>query len=159
MCRFWDSPADLGSQVSRSLVKLIKTHPAIGWVRGDLVPDQSTIEEILQLKKQIESLKAELENVRTQAPEGTSSLAQGNDTFALEFSFVASPDQWAHNGSTYSSKIEATWDDIFASVSPLMINEASDDQFKSALNRLVSELADSSLSHSPLGFERVDHSG
>jgi len=30
MCRFWESPADLGSQVSRSLVKLIKTHPGIG---------------------------------------------------------------------------------------------------------------------------------
>ena len=41
MCRFWDSPADLGSQVSRSLVKLMKTTPATGWVRGDLVPDES----------------------------------------------------------------------------------------------------------------------
>jgi hypothetical protein len=32
-CRFWDSPADLGQHVSRSLVKLQKTHPAVGWVR------------------------------------------------------------------------------------------------------------------------------
>src|ERR1700733_12905624 len=43
MCRFWESPADLGSQVSRSLVKLIKNSPAVGWVKADLVPDQSAV--------------------------------------------------------------------------------------------------------------------
>src|SRR5713226_1242078 len=56
MCRFWDSPADLGSQVSRSLVKLIKTHPAVGWVRADLVPDVTAAEEILRLRNRIEGL-------------------------------------------------------------------------------------------------------
>lgn len=34
LCRFWTNPAELGSQVSRSLVPLIKTSTAIGWV-GD----------------------------------------------------------------------------------------------------------------------------
>jgi len=51
MCRFWTSPADLGSVVSRSLIKLIKAHPAIGWVRADLLPDQSAAEEMLRMKK------------------------------------------------------------------------------------------------------------
>jgi len=57
MCRFWTSPADLGSVVSRSLVKLIKTHPAVGWVRADLLPDQSAAEEMLRLRKRVENWK------------------------------------------------------------------------------------------------------
>jgi hypothetical protein len=35
MCRFWNDPVDLGSQVSRSLVKLIKSNPMPGWVKAD----------------------------------------------------------------------------------------------------------------------------
>lgn len=30
MCKFWNSPSDLGSQVSRSLIKLIRSKPRIG---------------------------------------------------------------------------------------------------------------------------------
>lgn len=55
MCRFWESPPDLGSQVSRSLVKLIKSHPGIGWVRANLVPDESATKESLINKLNAES--------------------------------------------------------------------------------------------------------
>lgn len=145
VCRFWDSPADLGSQVSRSLIKLIKSNPGNGWVRGNLVPDSSAAEEILKLKNQIEDLKSELESVKTEAPKGTDELSQGNDYFMMGFSFVASPDEYSFNGNRYSSKTEATWNDIFAAVSPLMIDEETDDGFKQGLNYLISRLTHSSL--------------
>src|SRR5438270_9591112 len=41
MCKRWSSPKDLGSVVSRSIVKLIKASPAVGWVRATIVPDES----------------------------------------------------------------------------------------------------------------------
>ncbi len=34
-CKFWDGPADLGSVVSRSLIRLIRQRPAVGWVRAN----------------------------------------------------------------------------------------------------------------------------
>ena len=37
LCKYWTNPQDLGSVVSRSLIQLIKTKPAIGWVRADNV--------------------------------------------------------------------------------------------------------------------------
>lgn len=142
VCRFWESPADLGSKVSRSLIKLIKSSPGVGWVRGDLVPGRSAAEEILQLKKQIDTLKTELEIVKTEAPEGTGNLSQGADFFTLHFSFVAaSPTQWSLEGTTYRSKTITTWNNIFAAVSPLMIDEATDEDFKTGLNNLVINLA------------------
>lgn len=47
MCRFWVNPSDLGSQISRSLVKFIKTYPGIGWVRGDRIPDEAALKSYL----------------------------------------------------------------------------------------------------------------
>lgn len=34
MCKYWTNAVELGSVVSRSFIKLQKSHPAIGWVRG-----------------------------------------------------------------------------------------------------------------------------
>lgn len=152
MCRFWDSPADLGSQVSRSLVKLIKSNPGIGWVRGDIVPDESAIEEILGLRRRIEDLQQELLAASTHGPEGTRGLAQGEDIFEINYTFVASPNEYAHNGSSYQASVNAEWDDIFSAVSPLMINEATERVLTNALNKLISDLAYSDLKKSK-GFK------
>src|SRR5258706_2850866 len=35
LCKQWESPQELGCVVSRSLVQLIKTTPAVGWVRAN----------------------------------------------------------------------------------------------------------------------------
>lgn len=136
MCKYWDTPAELGSVVSRSLIMLQKKHPGIGWVRGDLVPNQETTLEILNLKKQIEQLQSELEEASTKAPTGTEKLAQGEDEFYINFSCKSS-----YEFSTYSwnNEIKVTWDDIFYRVSPLMIHEADDIQIQRALNGLVDE--------------------
>jgi hypothetical protein len=140
-CRFWETPADLGSQVSRSLIKLIKSHPGVGWVRGSLVPDESAIEEILGLRRLVEELQAELEASRLCAPEGTSGLAQGSDVFELHFSFVTYGHEFDIDGTSYSHSVAVSWDNIFSSVSPLMINETSERQFSDALTALAREAA------------------
>lgn len=137
MCRFWDSPADLGSQVSRSLVKLIKTTPAVGWVRGDLVPELPAAEEILRLRTRIEELEAGLRAVRTEAPEGTASLAQGDDEVDIGFSFSGSASGRSYDAVTYRHSQTVTWNGLFAAVAPLMINEASDSDFCEQVSRFI----------------------
>jgi hypothetical protein len=137
MCRFWDSPSDLGSQVSRSLVKLIKAHPAIGWVRGDQVPSEGATTEILSLRRTIEELEKKLSSVANEAPEGAGLLAQGQDEVSLGYTFAASETRWAHDGTTYSADAALTWDDVFSSLAPLMIDEADESTLTTALNGLV----------------------
>jgi hypothetical protein len=137
MCRFWDSPADLGSQVSRSLVKLIKTHPSVGWVRGDLVPDLPAAEEILRLRNRIEELEGNLAAARTQAPEGTGSLAQGDDPFSVEYKFQSHLPGKSYEATDYTHNIVFTWNEIFAAISPLMINEVSEPELRDALNDVL----------------------
>lgn len=155
MCRFWENPPDLGSQVSRSLVKLIKSSPGIGWVRGNLVPDESTVEEILGLRRMIEELQAELQATRTTGPEGTSDLAQGADSYQVEFSFVASPTQSTYSGSKYASSTVLEWDDIFSTVSPLMIHEATEHDISRALSTLVRDHAYTGLQKQK-GLEKLN---
>lgn len=143
MCRFWESPADLGSQVSRSLVKLIKSNPAVGWVRADQVPDASAAEEILRLKKVAEELEAQLQATRLHPPEGTDALAQGDDEFSFSFSFtVKKPGDYLDRGKEmHSHKVAPTWNRIFAAVSPKLIDELSEPALRGALNNFVAELA------------------
>jgi hypothetical protein len=140
MVRFWESPSDLGSQVSRSLVKLIRTEPAIGWVRATFATTEETTRELLTLRKRIEELERELQRARVTAPEGTEGLAQGEESFDIQLEFRAF-DPADYQTSKWTWEVTETWDDIFASIAPLMINEASDHQIRASLNEFVEESA------------------
>ncbi|MBB4607413.1 hypothetical protein GGR59_003697 [Xanthomonas arboricola] len=137
MCRFWDSPADLGSQVSRSLVKLIKAHPAIGWVRGDEVPSEGATAEILSLRRTVEELERKLTAAATKAPDEAKALAQGDDEVSLGYTFIHASSGYRHDGTTYGDECVLTWDEIFSSLAPLMIDESDEATLMSSLNGLI----------------------
>ncbi len=89
MVKYWVSASDLGSVVSRSLVKWIKSNPAVGWVKADNIVDKDMIQENLQLRKRLEEMTKELENATLRAPLGTESLSQGDDLVEIEYRFNA----------------------------------------------------------------------
>lgn len=137
MCKFWTTPADLGSAVSRSLVKLIKTNPAVGWVKADLLPEKSATEEILRLRQQIEDLQDQLTESQQTSTIGTEHLAQGNDTLEIRYSFGGfKKSEWSPD-TTYKNSFNTTWNDIFSAISPLLIDEASEDTIKKRLDKFV----------------------
>jgi hypothetical protein len=131
MVKFWSSPKDLGSVVSRSIVKLIKSNPAVGWIRADEPVDGQTAQEILALKKQVEELQARLRQTRNQPPGGTQGLAQGAEryelTFKTKFEDVKSV-QW-----TWDTSTRLTWDGICKAVLPVMIDKATESEITTAL--------------------------
>lgn len=139
MCRHWESPSDLGSQVSRSLIKLIKDKPSIGWVKASLLPSEDTIKEILQLKSEIEVLKLELEKAKNVAPEGTEDLSQGIDKNEFSFKFNARATDWriTDRDKYFTSVLTCSWDEIFAEISPLLIDEASENALRIKVNSLI----------------------
>lgn len=136
VCKYWATAADLGSVVSRSLVKLIKTKPAVGWVRADLVPDQAASQEILNLKKRIEELEGIIEKARTEAPSGTEELSQGEDSFSLRYTYETGG-EFAFSEVVYASNMTATWNKMFSTISPILIDEASESSIKEALNQFI----------------------
>ena len=139
MCKSWTSPAELGSVVSRSLIRLMKSSPATGWVRADQATDVNSTKEILRLRTRIEELESELEAIATRPPEGSEALAQGADTFAIRFTFLShDPRKNAEiYGKSHATAVSTTWNDIFGDMAPLMIHEANDEQLIDHLNGFV----------------------
>lgn len=138
LCKHWDSPAELGSVVSRSLIQLIKAEPGIGWVRANELPDKDAMTELLRLRRQVDELQDELNRSRTSAPKGAEELAQGDETHELNCTVsTRAPGEYSNSGWGYF--LDAAWNEIFASVAPLMIHEASEAKLKGALDDFVLE--------------------
>ena len=136
MCRYWENATDLGSQVSRSLVKLIKDKPRPGWVKSTFLPSEDTTKEILELKKQNELLLIEIEKSKSKAPEGSENLSSGNDTIEINFS-VTAKGSYGIGSKQYTSEVALKWDEVFAEISPLMIDETTEGTIISKVNEII----------------------
>jgi hypothetical protein len=135
LCKHWESPQELGSVVSRSLIQLIKSTPAVGWVRANELADREATLELLQLRRRVEELQTELSRARISAPKGSEGLAQGDEEHSISFFFAATP-PGQYQSSTWSSTFTPTWNEIFACIAPLMIHEATEPALKTALDSL-----------------------
>jgi len=128
MCKFWTNPADLGSAVSRSLIKLIKSSPAVGWVKADLLPTKDTTEEMLRLRQKVEELQNQIAEKDTGVFENLQELSQGDDKVHLNLSFGLNKEgsKYRYRPDYYLTKtISTTWNKVFSVISPLLIDEAS----------------------------------
>jgi hypothetical protein len=132
MVKQWRTPHELGSVVSRSLIKLIKTNPATGWVRSDELAEGPAAKELLRLRKEIEELQRRLQQSTVQAPTGTENLSSGDEEFSIGFDaeFVDGAD-----GESYTQRVSLllTWNRIFGVLAPLMIDRASAAELEEAL--------------------------
>lgn len=148
MCKFWSTPEELGSVVSRSLIRLIKTNPATGWVRADSLPDQEAMSKIVRLRARVDDLERELEEASSGPPKGTEDLAQGDDIVELGYTFSAADksERELSDLSTILGRSDAgryrgtcivTWNEVFSALSPLMIDEETDSRIQRALNSFV----------------------
>lgn len=136
LCKHWETAQELGSVVSRSLIQLIKSTPAVGWVRANELADREATMELLQLRRRVDELQTELSRARISAPKGSEGLAQGDDRHAISFSFVAR-DRSAYTTVARSSIFSPTWNEMFACIAPLMIHEATEPSLKNALDNLA----------------------
>lgn len=137
LCKHWTSPADLGSAVSRSLIKLIKSSPAIGWVKADLLPEKSTTEEILRLRQKIEDLQTQINDSAAASFAGTVTLAQGDDLVTVSYSFGAYLGLKWQPEATYEASFNASWNDLFSAISPVLIDEGSDDAVRKSILEFI----------------------
>jgi len=127
ICKSWTTPQELGSVVSRSIVKLMKEKPGVGWVRADLIPDENAALEILRLRTENDGLKRDLELTKSEPPKESKSLASGDEEIQLHFSFSS-------GGSGHvEESINVSWNKLFATLAPVMIDGASEIALKSKL--------------------------
>lgn len=142
--KFWTDAKDLGSQISRSLIKLIKNHPSPGWVRADNLPDQSAAEEILSLRKEIDRLKRELEVSIHEQPESARNLAQGTDSYGLPVSIRWKINMFDKEEEGFTVPIE--WNEVLFAIGPALIDAATSATVRAKLEQYVKDTRDFSQS-------------
>lgn len=136
LVKYWENAEQLGSVVSRSMIKLIKDFPADGWVRSGTAVDEATLKEISRLQKENKELQDRLRSIATEAPKGTEQFAQGTDEVIVAFTFNGTH---LKNKKRYScqSSFCFTWNELFEGVAPNMIDECSEERFFYSLCRLI----------------------
>jgi hypothetical protein len=130
LCKLWSSPAELGSVVSRSLVQLMKSSPAIGWVRGSDVGDPL---EAARLRARVEELETEIATFASSGPKGAENLAQGDENYTLNFSVevIDSKKDWKNRILQRGEyDLTLTWNEIIAAVLPPFQVEGDEDNIE-----------------------------
>lgn len=138
LCKHWESPAELGSVVSRSLIQLIKAEPGVGWVRANELPDKDATLELLRLRRQVDELQTELSRSRTTAPKGAEDLAQGDEYHSFNCTMATQPPD-DYNYKYWTLELSTSWNEVFSAIAPLMIDEAAEPKLKEALNEFATE--------------------
>jgi hypothetical protein len=136
LCKFYSSPKDLGGSVSRSLVRLIKDRPRPGWVKATQLPSEDTTKELLALRKQIEELKDQNNRLSSEAPAQSKDLSQGDDEFVIDFSAGSHIYNYGNEEFGFGN-VKSNWNEIFAFISPFMVDEASEQKLREEINILV----------------------
>jgi hypothetical protein len=135
LCKFWEGPAELGSVVSRSLVRLIKQNPGVGWVRSNEIVDGAAATEVLRLRRQIEELEEKLAAARNSAPPGTEAFSQGYEEYSVDYHFDSM--DAANDGWAWDFSIDLSWNEIFYDVGPNLIDETSEAGLRASMNRMI----------------------
>ncbi|OBI38805.1 hypothetical protein A5709_00725 [Mycobacterium sp. E1386] len=127
--KYFTSAAELGGQVAMSLVNLVDSQPAVGWVRGDTVLSEDAEREILKLRAQLAEAREKSQTLvaeKTQAiGVDPTKLAQGEDSveFPLRIyskAYNNDTDEWVWS--------TVTWNDVLATLGPSMIDEATEEE-------------------------------
>ncbi|WP_422134285.1 DUF4062 domain-containing protein [Endozoicomonas sp. ALD040] len=143
LCKYWNSPVDLGAKVSRSITQLIKHEPAIGWTRADqVIEDQSS--KILELNKKIKSLEETIRKLSAKEPSGIEGLSKGNDKLSISCCYETKVPTTGKNNVTYWKKgkeydydLKTTWDSLFAYIAPEIINPSSEYRITARINSFI----------------------
>lgn len=142
MVKLWSDPKELPGYVAQALIKIRKSHPAVGWVRGDLAMTPETELEISQLRLRVQELTAELTRKKSHASAPIDDLAEGSDPFFLELLVQFSRRAGAGSMEIASEMVSVptTWDDLLKDMGPKLMQEATEAEFEEALkNHLVSQ--------------------
>ena len=116
-CREWADRTELVKAVFTGILQLKKTRPGVGWVKSPEASDASLIEEALRLRREVDSLKKNVEMAERQlAPSGTEELAQGDDLTHVTVDF--SPTDALSDEAVVTVDASLRWSDVFRSVLP-----------------------------------------
>ena len=129
LCKYWSSPRDLSGVVSRGIAYIKQNRPAVGWVRGDLVPNADAIQEIFRLQHRVSDLEQQLSEAQGKPPHGVEGLAQGDEPVVLTF-------RHATTSGRGETPYEFTWNQLISLLGPILLEGATENNLLDKLNEV-----------------------
>lgn len=124
-CKFWNSAADLGGKVSRSLVQLKKKHPSDGWVPGRYAADQAMVAEMERMRARIAELEFDALINKDSAPENIDDLSGGEELYYIPQELYVND-----KGKLEKLTLGVSWDKIFSYCGPDLIGECTSSKLR-----------------------------
>jgi Domain of unknown function (DUF4062) len=138
--KHWAGPEDLAGKVALSFSSFRQTYPAAGWVRGDMGTSAEALQEINDLRKQLDAVQSA--DSQSGPPEEAADLAQGNEP--TEFKFVAKATVRGASSSrlmnlSLTFDLAASWNDLFSQLGSEMLNEADEHVLRKRIRTWLEE--------------------
>lgn len=137
LVKFWKGAEELPGLVALSLTKTIKMYPAIGWVRANNVANEEILAEINELRKNNSSLQTALSQVERQQKPLIQGLADIDSSITVNGSYKTQIPGYSEKNHNFECKI--TWKNLFALISPYLVEHPSDSTVKSTLAKSLKE--------------------
>ena len=129
LVRTFSTAHELGSAVSRSLVKTMRDRPGEGWVRGRHAMSAEVAAEISDLRARVAEQELELKQQegRESADVPPAELAQGGDQIELHYTISG------YNINSDTTSLMYTWNELIMLLGPSLLSEATDRDLVSAI--------------------------
>jgi hypothetical protein len=127
LVKLWSDAKELPGLVSVSLNKTMKAHPAIGWVRADQPASTQILNELNEARKLNQELQERIQELREEVQALNPAV---EDLAGLEDSFVLSG-QYKRPGNTSETKLKVTWGELFAAISPHILEHPNNAMMRS----------------------------
>lgn len=123
LVKFWKAASELPGLVALSLTKTIKMYPAVGWVRANHVASEDLLSDINMLRKENSKLQNTVNELGNQQAASIEDIADIDSEFTIDGSYTV----WRKSSSSqYSFKSTITWRDLFALISPYLVEHPND---------------------------------
>lgn len=140
LVKCWKSAEELPGLVALSLNKTIKTHPAVGWVRASNVANESILSEINELRKRNSELQASVVHLEQQANNkpAIEGIADIDSMFTVHGDYKIS--RPGYSTREYDFECTISWREMFAMISPYLVEHPNDASVKLKLARSLKAL-------------------
>lgn len=156
----WSNAIELGSLVSRSIVRYSRDNPRTGWVRADRAATPDMLEEMAALKLKLAEFEGATYAAASSPPPGTEEFAQGDEKVLVRLqidAFIKVDGVWPSSSRTYKSGANVTWNEVVGAVAPALATEANEAAMKVPLIKLI-ENKITELHDGDIRFHRYNNS-
>jgi hypothetical protein len=130
LVKFWNAASELPGLVALSLTKTIKMYPAVGWVRANHVASEDILSDINKLRKENSDLQKSISELASQQTSAIEDIADINSEFTINGSYYVMR-SGSKSKRSFSSTV--TWRDLFALISPYLVENPNDSIVKRTL--------------------------